>query len=178
MIGAVVRHGHWTLLIVEPESGIILFYNPLMERRSQILAVKRNWCSYVSQRMLAYNEVIQKQWQVETKMHSKQTDGYNCGVHCLLFAERYLSGQSVINITHADLTAMRQKIATNLMMFEIYLTEHCPGCGFAVLGENEIKCQVCKRLFHRKNHCVGEETVHKDSFVCKLCEINFWDGCC
>uniref|UniRef100_K1RZG8 Uncharacterized protein n=1 Tax=Magallana gigas TaxID=29159 RepID=K1RZG8_MAGGI len=34
--------------------------------------------------MLAYNEVIQKQWQVETKMHSKQTDGYNCGVRCLL----------------------------------------------------------------------------------------------
>lgn len=34
--------------------------------------------------MLAYNEVIQKQWQVETKMHSKQTDGYNYGVHCLL----------------------------------------------------------------------------------------------
>lgn len=29
--------------IVEPENGIILFYNPLMERRSQILAVKRNW---------------------------------------------------------------------------------------------------------------------------------------
>lgn len=118
MIGAVVRHGHWTLLIVEPESGIILFYNPLMERRSQILAVKRNWCSYLSQRMLAYNEVIQKQWQVETKMHSKQTDGYNYGVHCLLFAERDLSGQSVINITNADLTAMRQKNATNLMMFE------------------------------------------------------------
>ncbi|XP_062614806.1 uncharacterized protein LOC134276581 isoform X2 [Saccostrea cucullata] len=176
VIGAVVKHGHWTLIIVEPQNGIVYFYNPLMEKRSQILTVKRNWCSYVNQRMIAFNEVSQMQWQVETKMHSRQTDGYNCGVHCLLFAEQYLSGQPTTNHTRADLTAMRRKIDTDLMMFEIYLTEHCPGCGLAVFGKNEIKCQVCKRSFHRKNHCVGEDTVDKDCFVCKLCEINFW-GC-
>lgn len=58
VIGAVVRHGHWTLLIVEPENGIILFYNPLMERRSQILAVKRNWWYKSHECIIIFNYIL------------------------------------------------------------------------------------------------------------------------
>uniref|UniRef100_A0A8W8L346 Ubiquitin-like protease family profile domain-containing protein n=1 Tax=Magallana gigas TaxID=29159 RepID=A0A8W8L346_MAGGI len=118
IVGAVIKHQHWTLVIVEPKKGLIYFYNPLTERRIQIREVQRNWCSYMGARMIAFNEPDTMQWKVETKEHSKQTDSFNCGVYCLLFAERHFSGQSITNITKMDLDNMRIQIATNLMMFE------------------------------------------------------------
>lgn len=175
IVGAVIKHQHWTLVIVEPKKGLIYFYNPLTERRIQIREVQRNWCSYMGARMIAFNEPDTMQWKVETKEHSKQTDSFNCGVYCLLFAERHFSGQSITNITKMDLDNMRIQIATNLMMFEVYLTEHCPTCGFVTRRDvREIHCEKCNREFHKKPHCVGEENMCKDSFICRMCSIKFW----
>ncbi|XP_056008435.1 uncharacterized protein LOC125666366 [Ostrea edulis] len=125
IVGAIIKHQHWTLVIVEPKKGLIYFYNPLNERRIQIRDIQRNWCLYMSARMIALNELDNMQWKVETREHSKQTDSFNCGVYCLMFAERHFSGQPISNITNADLDLMRIRIATDLMMFEVYLTEHC-----------------------------------------------------
>lgn len=175
IVGAVIKHQHWTLVIVEPKKGLIYFYNPLTERRIQIREVQRNWSSYMGARMIAFNEPDTMQWKVETKEHSKQTDSFNCGVYCLLFAERHFSGQSITNITKMDLDNMRIQIATNLMMFEVYLTEHCPTCGFVTRRDvREIHCEKCNREFHKKPHCVGEENMWKDSFICRMCSIKFW----
>lgn len=70
---------------------------------------------------------------------------------------------------------MRIQIAKNLMMFEVYLTEHCPTCGFVTRRDvREIHCEKCNREFHKKPHCVGEENMWKDSFICRMCSIKFW----
>ncbi|XP_055997908.1 uncharacterized protein LOC130047289 [Ostrea edulis] len=174
IVGAIIKHQHWTLVIVEPKKGLIYFYNPLNERRIQIRDIQRNWCSYMNARMIALNELDNMQWKVETREHSKQTDSFNCGVYCLMFAERHFSGQPISNITNADLDLMRIRIATDLMMFEVYLTEHCPACGFVTRRDNEMNCEERTRHFHKKPHCVGEENISKNSFICRMCTIRFW----
>ena len=38
----------------------------------------------MGERMIKYHEVDQMKWRVETQEHSRQRDGFNCGVYCLL----------------------------------------------------------------------------------------------
>ncbi|XP_061186221.1 uncharacterized protein LOC133194239 [Saccostrea echinata] len=144
IIGAIYKNRHWTLVIVDPLKGVIHYFNPLKETRIQLEEIKRNWCLYTSERMLTYNEVETRNWAVLTREHSKQTDSFNRGMYCLIFAEQYFNQQPIDNVSNADLKRAREKIASSLMMYNVNSTDRCPCCGFLTYAE---ETRVYNRVF-------------------------------
>ncbi|XP_063441809.1 uncharacterized protein LOC134722168 [Mytilus trossulus] len=124
--------------------------------------------------LLLHPENGYKNWTLEVVPdHSKQLDGSSCGIFCLLFAEKYLAGQSLLGITQEEVNYKRVMIAHTLMMFEGHMVGCCPCCGFRTNADEEqlIQCKICKNLFHRKTHCVGEAFAtgtSNEDFVCEI----------
>ncbi|XP_052099658.1 sentrin-specific protease 2-like [Mytilus californianus] len=167
------RGGHWDLLIVEPSKGKVVFLNPLGETAYQKRTVLLHWRKYIGQMLLLHPENGYKNWTLEVPDHSKQLDGSSCGIYCLLFAEKYLAGESLLGITQEEVNNKRADIAHTLMMFEGHMAGCCPCCGFQtnVNEEQLIQCTICKNWFHKKTHCVGEAFAAKTSneeFVCEI----------
>ncbi|XP_071126728.1 sentrin-specific protease 1-like [Mytilus edulis] len=167
------RGGHWDLLIVEPSKGKVVFLNPLGASPNQKRTVLLNWRKYIGQMLLLHPENGYKNWTLEVPDHSKQLDGSSCGIFCLLFAEKYLAGQSLLGITQEEVNNKRVTIAHTLMMFEGHMVGCCPCCGFRTNADEEqlIQCKICKNLFHRKTHCVGEAFAagtSNEDFVCEI----------
>ncbi|XP_063418506.1 uncharacterized protein LOC134701302 isoform X1 [Mytilus trossulus] len=167
------RGGHWDLLIVEPSKGKVVFLNPLGASPNQKRTVLLNWRKYIGQMLLLHPENGYKNWTLEVPDHSKQLDGSSCGIFCLLFAEKYLAGQSLLGITQEEVNNKRVMIAQTLMMFEGHMVGCCPCCGFRTNADEEqlIQCKICKNLFHRKTHCVGEAFAtgtSNEDFVCEI----------
>ncbi|CAC5417980.1 unnamed protein product [Mytilus coruscus] len=167
------RGGHWDLLIVEPSKGKVVFLNPLGESPNQKRTVLLNWRKYIGQMLLLHPENGYKNWTLEVPDHSKQLDGSSCGIFCLLFAEKYLAGQSLLGITQEEVKNKRVTIAHTLMMFEGHMVGCCPCCRFRTNADEEqlIQCKICKNLFHRKTHCVGEAFAagtSNEDFVCEI----------
>ncbi|VDI41750.1 Hypothetical predicted protein [Mytilus galloprovincialis] len=89
------------------------------------------------------------------------------------FAEKYLAGQCLLGITQEEVNNKRVTIAHTLMMFEGHMVGCCPCCGFRTNADEEqlIQCKICKNLFHRKTHCVGEAFAtgtSNEDFVCEI----------
>lgn len=120
------------------------------------------------------NLLLSIQWELKVNEHSKQKDGSSCGVFCLMFAERHISGESLLNITNEDVLRKRTEVGTTLLLFEEHIADCCPCCGFKVddLKGDLFPCGICKRKFHKKNYCVGDKISNMSSvqhFTCKDC---------
>ncbi|XP_062591433.1 uncharacterized protein LOC134252909 [Saccostrea cucullata] len=143
IIGAVCQNYHWTLVIIDSGNRILTFLNPKQEGRSQLDEIKKNWCSYIKERRQMYKELEAEDdnWSVQTLKHSRQRDAFNCGVYCLMFADRYFLKEPLTNITDDSLSRAREERATSLMMYHDVLQDtRCPTCGFTT--NEEVK--VCK----------------------------------
>ncbi|XP_061186890.1 uncharacterized protein LOC133195018 [Saccostrea echinata] len=127
IIGVYHQRGHWDLVIIEPKSFTVYFYNPLGETTFQCRQVLNGWRNYMGR-----NLFLSGQWELKVKEHSKQKDGSSCGVFCLMYAERHLSGQSLLNITKEDVQRKRTEIGTTLLLFEEHILDCCPCCGLKV----------------------------------------------
>ncbi|XP_033724763.1 uncharacterized protein LOC117314766 [Pecten maximus] len=118
--------------------------------------------------------VFNTSWHLESKPHAKQLDSCNCGVYCLMFAERHLSGDSLLDISLKDVEAKRREIGCTFLLYEVYLDEQCPCCGFQTSNENKsnlLQCRNCGRYFHKKNRCVGMMALTKErTFLCHECK--------
>ncbi|VDI36407.1 Hypothetical predicted protein [Mytilus galloprovincialis] len=58
-------------------------------------------------------------------------------------------------------------------IFAGHMVGCCPCCGFRTNADEEqlIQCKICKNLFHRKTHCVGEAFAagtSNEDFVCEI----------
>ncbi|WAR09062.1 hypothetical protein MAR_019020, partial [Mya arenaria] len=124
--------------------------------------------------------VIQREWRSSFVRHASQTDSFNCGIFCLIFAEKHMTGaaDSLVHITLADLNIMRRKVAKKVMVFEVFLTGCCPKCGMTVDDDIEtIPCADCGRSYHFTNYCVEadvERLGDGERFRCTLCRMNYW----
>lgn len=145
IIGVYHQRGHRFLVIVELKSFKVYFYNPLGETTFQRRQVLNGWRNYMGRNLL-----LSIQWELKVNEHSKQKDGSSCGVFCLMFAERHLSGESLLNITNEDVLRKRTEVGTTLLLFEEHIAECCPCCGF------KVPCSICRRKLHTKKITVWE----------------------
>ncbi|XP_078321430.1 uncharacterized protein LOC111113944 isoform X1 [Crassostrea virginica] len=174
IIGAHLQQmGHWNLVVIEPSMRNIVFFNSLGETHHQKERIKKNWSDFYSQRVVIGLELQgPKDWSVETPQHTKQTDGYNCGVFVLLFAQRYFTKEKIVNISSAELQLNRMRIAKHLLMYQVYIRDRCPACGLQIQpDQNKTSCNLCERQFHQMPFCLGEISQDEghENFTCKSC---------
>ncbi|CAG2191830.1 unnamed protein product [Mytilus edulis] len=164
---------HWDLVILTPTDGRIQFYNPMGFEAPVAYQVQRNWSDYLAYRTHLFAEKT-IEWKLYVEKHALQLDGYNCGVYCLMFAERILSKKELTGITQIEVQEKRKEIAETLLLYEVYMKDACPCCGFNVQEQPFIGCLICGRHFHKLPFCVGESLAKEDAnfFTCKMCENN------
>ncbi|XP_052097298.1 uncharacterized protein LOC127732258 [Mytilus californianus] len=164
---------HWDLVILTPNDGRIQFYNPMGFQAPVANQVQRNWSDYLAYRTNLFAEKT-IEWKLYVEKHALQLDGYNCGVYCLMFAERILSKKELTGITQVEVQEKRKEIAETLLLYEVYMKDACPCCGFDVQEQPCIGCLICGRHFHKLPFCVGESLAKEDAnfFTCKMCEHN------
>ncbi|XP_062598700.1 sentrin-specific protease 2-like, partial [Saccostrea cucullata] len=121
IVGVYHRSYHWTLVIVEVREGKIFFYNPCGERSHEMKKIERSWRKYDSEYRIKY-QISNKSpdWKICTSPHALQRDSFNCGIYCLVFAEKHLNGHlhDLQSITKKDLQIMRRKVALELMLYK------------------------------------------------------------
>ncbi|CAG2210188.1 unnamed protein product [Mytilus edulis] len=159
--------------ILTPTDGRIQFYNPMGFEAPVAYQVQRNWSDYLAYRTHLFAEKT-IEWKLYVEKHALQLDGYNCGVYCLMFAERILSKKELTGITQIEVQEKRKEIAETLLLYEVYMKDACPCCGFNVQEQPFIGCLICGRHFHKLPFCVGESLAKEDAnfFTCKMCENN------
>ncbi|XP_052780982.1 uncharacterized protein LOC128217699 [Mya arenaria] len=181
VVGAYCRAAHWTLVILDVEEKKVFFYNPI--QAVEVLecgTIKKAMCGYIALCAGEPEHVIQREWRSSFVRHASQTDSFNCGIFCLIFAEKHMTGaaDSLVHITLADLNIMRRKVAKKVMVFEVFLTGCCPKCGMTVDDDLEtIPCADCGRSYHFTNYCVEadvERLGDGERFRCTLCRMNYW----
>ncbi|XP_052263628.1 uncharacterized protein LOC127866837 isoform X3 [Dreissena polymorpha] len=180
VVGAYHRFSHWTLVVLDLEKKVVFFYNPVGETEAEMDSIRLAMCEFISRCSNAAESDIRSQWRAETMAHASQTDTFNCGVYCLMFAECHLKGtfKEMETITRQHLAATRLSVATKLLTFKHYLIDSCPKCGFGVdEAEQKLQCATCGRDFHFKPFCVEDDLAiieDGEQFSCKLCRIGFW----
>ncbi|XP_062610918.1 uncharacterized protein LOC134272747, partial [Saccostrea cucullata] len=179
ILGIYYRSSHWTLVVVEMKSGKVYFYNPCGETGMEMKKIERNWRKYVEDLQNSLGTYLPpKEWRVTNVAHARQKDSFNCGVYCLIFAEKHLTDKlaDLKTISESDLEDMRIAVAKHLMLYEVYLTECCPKCSFDIGDEESIKCKECQRSFHFRSFCIEDDLKNledSESFRCRLCKINW-----
>lgn len=186
ILGIYHRSHHWTLVVVEVKRGVIFFYNPCGERRTEMRKIVNSWRKYEKD----YREKFDVQtkvsdWKITSTPHTNQKDAFNCGIFCLMFAEKHLAGDftSLLTITSANLKHMRRVVASKLMESKVFLKDCCPKCAKDIGDDESIQCKACRRSFHFKPFCIEEDLEdmkETEYFECRLCRVNFWnqeDGC-
>ncbi|CAC5403772.1 unnamed protein product [Mytilus coruscus] len=163
--------------IIEPPKARVVFFNPMgetmLQRRTR-RTVLLNWKKYIGQLlMLHLEDDMIKNCSLHIPEHSKQQDGSSCGIFCLMFAEKYINGSTLMGISQAQVDAKRRAVASTLMMFEGYMVGCCPCCGFKTNEGKEplVQCKTCKKVFHRKSHCIGDRIatdITINDFICQL----------
>lgn len=171
ILGAYLQsENHWDLVVIEPWTGDLYFYNPLGETQELSKRICNNWSLFMKARKIKKIEKDQKTWTIKSPQHTKQKDSSNCGVYTLMFAERHLNKKAMVRITPKDVREMRRKIALNLLQFSGYLKNCCRCCAWEFRENQEtIQCDQCRCNFHRWNFCVGKENVAKKKFICDAC---------
>ncbi|XP_056007179.1 uncharacterized protein LOC125652353 [Ostrea edulis] len=179
IIGSYYRSSHWTLVVVEMKNGNIYYYNPCGERVAEMKKIERNWRKYIQTLQTVFNANLPtRQWRVTNVAHSLQKDSFNCGMYCLIFADKHLNNkfEELMPITVDDLNSMRITVADHLMLYEVYLTGCCPKCGFDIADDEYISCCNCQRSYHLRSYCIEKELVTDNAssdFECSLCKINW-----
>ena len=76
--------------------------------------------------------------------------------------------------TEKEIQLKRKEVAHTLMMFEGQMEGCCPCCGFITKPDEEplVQCKKCRKLFHKKSHCVGEDVSEQEDITEFLCEID------
>ncbi|XP_063440606.1 uncharacterized protein LOC134721481 isoform X2 [Mytilus trossulus] len=178
LLGAYYQDGaHWDLMIIEPMTGSLYFYNPLGESAGQKNNILLNWRMFIERRIMIGLEIDKNMaWNTIPKQHSKQHDGSSCGVYVLTFAERHLRNEQLTDIGQYEIKLGRKRIANKLLWFEVYLCDCCPVCGFMIQDDQEMeKCRLCKRSFHKTPFCMGDQHhLQADRFECRQCLVNTW----
>ncbi|XP_052271674.1 uncharacterized protein LOC127872383 [Dreissena polymorpha] len=120
IVGAYFQRGnHWNLLVIEPKKKVLYFYNSLGETAFQQRHMLQNWKNFLG-RTLNDN----KNWRLEVPVHSKQTDGFNCGIYIVMFAEDHILGLPCI-FEKKDVLNKRKEIAATLLLYEGIDTFEC-----------------------------------------------------
>ncbi|XP_053390025.1 nucleosome-remodeling factor subunit NURF301-like [Mercenaria mercenaria] len=82
------------------------------------------------------------------------------------------------HITAHDLMKCRRRVAEKVMVFEDFMTDCCPKCGFVIEDDNKMQCGNCRRMYHFKPYCIEDSVLEMqdedENFTCKLCALNFW----
>ncbi|XP_053389148.1 uncharacterized protein LOC128552148 isoform X2 [Mercenaria mercenaria] len=84
---------------------------------------------------------------------------------------------NMTGIDNTDLTKMRKSVASRIMLFEHYLTDCCPKCGFVIEDDDKMQCSKCHRWYHFKPYCLADDVADMndgEEFVCRLCKVDFW----
>ncbi|XP_053405313.1 uncharacterized protein LOC123553026 [Mercenaria mercenaria] len=118
VVGAYCRGGHWVLVILDVVQKKVYFYNPILHNEAvESRSIKEAMCRYISSCLAEPEEVTHKEWRLSSFRHTSQTDSYNCGIFCLIFAEKHLTGgeHSLTCITQSDLDHMRWNVAKKIM---------------------------------------------------------------
>ncbi|XP_053404644.1 sentrin-specific protease 2-like [Mercenaria mercenaria] len=181
VVGAYIRASHWTLVVLDLQKEIVYFYNPVEGAEDIEMAfIKSSMCGFIAKCNQENEADVVRRWRVDVLPHSSQTDSFNCGVYCLLFAEKHLHGEfgDLTRITFETLKDMRLKIGKKMMLFEVYITDCCPKCGMNFEEQDQkLQCDTCGKSYHFKPYCV-EEDINSlgdgDTFSCTLCRYNYW----
>eukprot|EP00795_Rhopilema_esculentum_P003533 gene3533-2017_t len=104
-----VNSCHWTLVMVKPKEGALMFLNSFGELQSQVATLMKNW-------KVAYLNALTIAWRYVALSHPKQTDGFNCGVYTMKFAEQIIAkGHANIANKTADMERYLKEIAELLV---------------------------------------------------------------
>ncbi|XP_062600010.1 uncharacterized protein LOC134261603 [Saccostrea cucullata] len=163
------------------KEGKIFFYNPCGERPTEMKKIERRWMKYIEDVEVACGvQFPLRNWSVTNIAHTRQRDSFNCGIYCLIFAEKHLTNKlsDLQSITDNELQEMRRSVAEHIMLYEVYLTECCLKCGGQIGNDEFVTCKTCRRPFHFLSFCIEEDlkTLNdSDEFECRLCKID-WGG--
>nr|XP_022306025.1 uncharacterized protein LOC111112653 isoform X4 [Crassostrea virginica] len=158
---------HWTLVVLEPTKGNFYLFDSFGHNDELASRYLLNWSAFLRGKKMEKDVP----WILNIKEHTIQSDGYNCGVFCLMFAERFVKNQSLKGIVSMELERERRQIAESLLQHEMYLKDACPCCGLEIPDAEMIPCLCCERSFHKKSYCVGEEYTAEEvtRILCRGC---------
>jgi hypothetical protein len=117
-----IRPNHWTLGIYTRDDHTIRYYDTLWTPlsatiREQLTAVVRDFFTDAPQPAVI---------EVPTAEYNRQTDGFNCGPHCLLIWESFLTHRDSTLITPLNMRIERNRLLSNLTR-RLNVCEH--ACG-------------------------------------------------
>lgn len=143
---------HWILLILKPFTKKIIVYDSLTANLQLYKDFLRNWRAFLQ----AVKRPDYQLWELVVESNQKQQDSYNCGVFCMLFADYYLSQQSVTDFSKNPtfMEDYRFKIALELMESSDSVVEFCGVCNQKTSDKDEENimacCDQCCRWIHLK----------------------------
>ncbi|KAH3801041.1 hypothetical protein DPMN_154685 [Dreissena polymorpha] len=65
--------------VIEPKKKVLYFYNSLGETAFQQRHMLQNWKNFLGRTLN-----VNTNWRLEVPVHSKQTDGFNCGIYIVM----------------------------------------------------------------------------------------------
>ncbi|XP_050414391.1 uncharacterized protein LOC126828582 [Patella vulgata] len=112
-----IGSNHWMLIVIYINTKTILLVDPLGELERSKKEILQNWRNFIN-----INESVCSTvdgWVVNGIPHPKQPDSISCGVLCLKFAEKIISGLEVsFSVTDNDLSTYRMEILKTIFKIQ------------------------------------------------------------
>lgn len=107
LVPALINGYHWTLVVVEPNRRLVTFYDSLGSKTTTIAAQVRSYFA----RLFGESESA---WRIVIASNiPRQTNGYDCGVFVLKFADNLINKRS-LTFSQTDVSSERRIIKQRL----------------------------------------------------------------
>ncbi|KAF4103622.1 hypothetical protein G5714_016505 [Onychostoma macrolepis] len=168
LLGSVNEAHHWTLLLIYPHQGRIVYMNSLGEGSKKLVH-----CCKAVRDFMDHKGFRGTTWKCLKLPHSLQTDGNSCGVFVCKFAEAILTGGNLNFPCGPDnIAVMRKDIGQRLLNESEDLSDLCLACGNEYPYTEDkldtwIECDSCSGWYHWD--CMSRPSIEA-VFICPGCQ--------
>ncbi|KAL1250521.1 hypothetical protein QQF64_018317 [Cirrhinus molitorella] len=168
LVGSVNEGDHWTLLVIYPQKGKIIYMNSCGESRGKVAQCLKAVRGFMDQ-----NGFEDTTWKCVKLTHSMQPDATSCGVFVCKFAEALLLGGDLnFSCDDTNIAQMREELGLCLLTESEPLGNLCLACGDHYpdtpdLVDTWVACDSCQGWYHWD--CVNRPNL-KAHYICQGCQ--------
>jgi len=157
-----VERNHWCILCVDIKQATVIYCDPRVATIDRKQLVLDNWQKFCASR----KDIQTSGWRLGEFKHSKQFDGFNCGVIILKIAEAFIAGNSFFNFDKTVLASARKYFYNKIIKISprhVLKSTYCSVCDVPLNKEDKIEC-YCSRNFHK--NCFAQNSVADKCTIC------------
>ncbi|KAL1259551.1 hypothetical protein QQF64_010128 [Cirrhinus molitorella] len=168
LVGSVNEGDHWTLLVIYPQEGKIIYMNSCGESRGEVAHCLKAVRGFMDQ-----NGFEDTTWKCVKLTHSMQPDATSCRVFVCKFAEALLLGGDLnFSCEDANIAQIREELGLCLLTESDSLGNLCLACGDHYpdtpdLVDTWVACDSCQGWYHWD--CVNRPNL-KAHYICQGCQ--------